>query len=294
MNKFVLITHSYRTVFTVLCYRKNFKPEEMRLFSVVTIFVLSLLISCSNVPITGRQQLTLIPSSQMLALSADSYTQVLSETEKSDNVLYIDMVNNVGKKMIVAVSEYLKLNGLEDRIEGFDWQFSVLKSEELNAWCMPGGQIAFYEGIMPVCLDETGVAIVMGHEIAHAVARHGNERMSQQLMINMGGLALSEALKTKKEETQQLALLAFGVGSNLGVALPYSRLHESEADELGLYFMAMAGYNPQAAPAFWERMSAQSDARPPEFLSTHPDPSNRITHINEIMPKAMEYYNTYK
>jgi predicted Zn-dependent protease len=250
--------------------------------------------SCSNVPITGRKQLTAIPSNQMLALSADSYRQVIDDNTLSNNRQYLDMVNGVGRKMIVAVEKYMAMNGMESRIEGFDWQFNVFVSEQLNAFCMPGGQIAFYEGIMPVCQDETGVAIVMGHEIAHAVAKHGNERLSQQLLINMGGIALSEALKTKKEETQQLALLAFGVGSQVGVSLPYSRLHETEADELGLYFMAMAGYNPEEAPAFWERMEAAGGERPPEFLSTHPDPSNRIAKLKEIMPKALEYYNSSK
>jgi predicted Zn-dependent protease len=131
----------------------------------------------------------------------------------------------------------------------------------------------------------------MGHEIAHAVAQHGNERMSQQLAIQLGGIALSEALKTQKQETIDLALLAFGVGSKLGIELPYSRTHESEADELGLYFMAMAGYNPQTAPGFWKRMEARGGERPPEFLSTHPDPANRIEALNRYMPKAMEYYN---
>jgi predicted Zn-dependent protease len=156
---------------------------------------------------------------------------------------------------------------------------------------MPGGQIAFYEGIMPVCQDENGVAVVMGHEIAHAVAQHGNERMSQQLALQMGGIALSEALTTQKQETIDLAMLAFGVGAQVGVMLPYSRTHETEADELGLYFMAMAGYNPQVAPDFWKRMETKSTARPPEFLSTHPDPSNRIVNLERYMPKAMEYYN---
>jgi predicted Zn-dependent protease len=156
---------------------------------------------------------------------------------------------------------------------------------------MPGGQIAFYEGILPVCRDENGIAVVMGHEIAHAVAQHGNERMSQQLAIQMGGIALSEALKTQKQQTIDLALLAFGVGATVGVELPFSRTHELEADELGLYFMAMAGYDPRLAPEFWERMAARSASRPPEFLSTHPDPSNRIAHLNQIMPRALEYYH---
>lgn len=252
---------------------------------------LMLLEACSTVPLTGRKQFVAIPSSQMLALSADSYSQVLSESKLSSNQSYVSMVKRVGERLTVAVEEYLKQNNLESAIAGYDWQYNVLVSPELNAWCMPGGQIAFYEGIMPVCEDEAGVAVVMGHEIAHAVAQHGNERMSQELALQMGGIALNEALQSQKEETIALAMLAFGVGSQVGVQLPYSRTHESEADELGLYFMAMAGYNPQAAPDFWKRMNKDGGARPPEFLSTHPDPSNRIAHLNEIMPKAMEYYN---
>jgi len=263
----------------------------MKILRPLFVILLALTVSCSNVPLTGRKQFTAIPSSQMLALSADSYSQVLSETPISDNTAYNAAVNRVGKKVVVAVEEYMAMNGLSSRIEGFEWQFNVLESEDVNAWCMPGGQIAFYEGIMPVCGDDNGIAIVMGHEIAHAIAKHGNERMSQQLLINMGGIALSEALETEKEQTQQLALLAFGVGTQLGVSLPYSRTHESEADELGLYFMAMAGYDPRTAPAFWERMEQAGGARPPEFLSTHPDPLNRMQHLQEIMPKAMEYYN---
>lgn len=264
----------------------------MKVIKVLLVLLLSVAVSCSNVPLTGRKQLTAIPNSQMLALSADSYSQVLTEMPLSTNTQYVEAVKRVGEDVSKAVLEYLKLQGLESRIEGFDWQFNVLVSEELNAWCMPGGQIAFYEGIMPVCEDDNGIAIVMGHEIAHAVAKHGNERLSQQLLINMGGLALSEALKTKKEETQQLALAAFGVGTSLGLALPYSRTHETEADELGLYFMAMAGYDPQTAPSFWERMEAGGGDRPPEFLSTHPNPSNRIEHLKKIMPKALEYYRS--
>ncbi len=201
-------------------------------------------------------------------------------------------VREVGKRITAAVESYLEQNNLQSVTEGYAWQYNVLASEELNAWCMPGGQIAFYEGILPVCQDENGIAVVMGHEIAHAVAQHGNERMSQQLALQMGGIALSEALKTQKQETIDLAMLAFGVGAQVGVMLPYSRTHESEADELGLYFMAMAGYNPQTAPDFWKRMEARSSARPPEFLSTHPDPTNRISNLERIMPRAMEYYNS--
>ncbi len=265
------------------------KFRSLNLLLVLTAMII--LEACSTVPLTGRKQFVAIPSSQMLALSADSYSQVLNESTLSSNQAYVNMVREVGEKLTAAVGAYLKQLNQESAIAGYDWQYNVIVSPELNAWCMPGGQIAFYEGIMPVCGDETGVAVVMGHEIAHAVAQHGNERMSQELAIQMGGMALNVALQEQKEETIALAMLAFGVGSQVGVQLPYSRTHESEADELGLYFMAMAGYNPQVAPQFWERMNKDGAARPPEFLSTHPDPSNRIAHLNEIMPKAMEYYN---
>jgi len=249
------------------------------------------LISCAVVPMTGRKQFVAIPSSQMIALSNESYSKVLAEGKLSNNSAYVNRVRKVGQRLTAAVETYLQQNNLQSAIAGYNWQYNVLVSEELNAWCMPGGQIVYYEGILPVCQDENGIAVVMGHEIAHAVAQHGNERMSQQLAIQMGGIALSEALKTQKQETIDLAMLAFGVGAQVGVMLPYSRTHESEADELGLYFMAMAGYNPQTAIAFWERMEAMSTARPPEFLSTHPDPSNRISKLQRIMPKAMEYYS---
>lgn len=250
--------------------------------------------ACSVVPLTGRKQFVMIPADQMLSLSADSYSQVLKESKLSTNQKYVTSVRNVGVRLTAAVKQYMQQNGLESGIEGYQWQYNVIQSDELNAWCMPGGQIAFYEGIMPICRDDNGVAVVMGHEIAHAIARHGNERMSQQLAIQMSGVALSEALSTQKETTQQLALAAFGVGSSLGVILPYSRTHESEADELGLYFMAMAGYDPQTAPAFWERMIAQGRSGTPEFLSTHPNPENRIRELQKHMPKAMEYYRSAK
>ena len=252
------------------------------------------LVSCSVVPMTGRKQFVAIPASQMIALSNDSYEQVLADSELSSNRSYVDMVRSVGKRLTKAVETYMKSNGMEDAVSGFNWQYNVLVSEQLNAWCMPGGQIAFYEGIMPVCQDEAGVAVVMGHEIAHAVAKHGNERLSQQLALQLGGLALSEALKNEPQKTMELAMLAFGVGAQVGVLLPYSRTHETEADELGLYFMAMAGYNPEVAPEFWQRMDQGAGERPPEFLSTHPHPHNRINHLKQIMPKAKEYYNTHR
>jgi predicted Zn-dependent protease len=266
------------------------KPNRTFIMRKLFPFSFLFLLSCAVVPMTGRKQFVAIPSSQMIALSSESYARVLEEGTLSANQTYVNQVRTVGKRLTAAVETYLKQNNLQSALEGYQWQYNVLVSEELNAWCMPGGQIAFYEGILPVCQDENGIAVVMGHEIAHAVAQHGNERMSQQLAIQMGGIALSEALKTQKQQTIDLALLAFGVGATVGVELPFSRTHELEADELGLYFMAMAGYDPRLAPEFWERMAAKSTSRPPEFLSTHPDPSNRIQHLNQIMPRALEYY----
>lgn len=257
-------------------------------------FLLVLAVGCGVAPITGRRQLVVIPADQMLSLSAQSYAQVLKENKVSNNQQYLSAVRNVGNRLTNAVERYLQQNNMQSAIQGFQWQYTVLQSKEANAWCMPGGQIAFYEGIMPICADENGIAVVMGHEIAHAIAKHGNERMSQQLALQLGGVALSEALSTKSETTQQIAMAAFGAGSALGVVLPYSRTHEYEADELGLYFMAMAGYDPRTAPAFWERMVAQAGGRPPEFLSTHPDPTNRIKAMNRKISKAMQYYQGNK
>ncbi|MBN2350125.1 MAG: M48 family metallopeptidase [Bacteroidales bacterium] len=263
--------------------------KYLRSFSLTLIFLL--LISCSTVPLTGRKQVTLIPSSQIISLSQDSYKQVLSENKISANTQYVNSVKQVGKNITDAVTRYMAEKNLSSKLEGYSWEYNVIVSDELNAWCMPGGKIAFYEGIMPMCQDDNGIAVVMAHEIAHAIADHGNERMTQQLAVQVGGLALAEALQKEPEKTRNLALLAFGVGSQVGFLLPYSRTHETEADELGLYFMAMAGYNPQTAPAFWERMQAKSQGSPPEFLSTHPNPGERIKHLQSIMPKAMEYYN---
>jgi predicted Zn-dependent protease len=260
------------------------------------VFLLIVLaVGCAVAPITGRKQLLVIPADQMLSLSAQSYSEVLKTTKTSTNQQYINQVRSVGVKLTAAVEKFMQQQGKSEALQGYQWQYNVLQSKEANAWCMPGGQIAFYEGIMPICQDENGIAVVMGHEIAHAVAQHGNERMSQQLALQLGGMALSEALSKKSETTQQIALAAFGAGSQLGVMLPYSRTHEYEADELGLYFMAMAGFDPRTAPSFWERMIAEAGgSRPPEFLSTHPDPANRIQALKRKMNKAMQYYQGKK
>ena len=251
---------------------------------------LILLVACSTVPLTNRQQFTAIPSSEMLSLSNQNYDAVLEESTLSKNVSYQQSVTRVGKRISKAVEEYLRQIEREELINGYEWEFNVIQDETMNAWCMPGGKIVFYEGIMPICEDDAGVAVVMAHEVGHAVAKHSNERLTQEMALQMGGMALSQALSEKKEQVQSLAMTAFGVGAQLGVILPYSRNHENEADELGLYFMAMAGYNPTEAPVFWERMKSAGQSGVPEFLSTHPNPDSRINHLKQIMPKALEFY----
>ena len=250
--------------------------------------------ACSTVPLTNRRQFTAIPSSQMLSLSNESYNEVLQTEKISNNKQATQNIREVGKRITNAVEEYLRSIDRLSLIDGYKWEYNLLASETMNAWCMPGGKIVFYEGILPVCKNDNGIAVVMAHEIAHAIANHGNERMSQQMVVEMGGMALSEAMREEKQQTTQLAMLAFGVGTQLGVMLPYSRKHESEADELGLYFMAMAGFDPREAPLLWERMQQAGSGGTPEFLSTHPNPQKRINQLNKLMPKAMEYYNKNK
>ncbi len=252
------------------------------------------LVSCSTVPLTGRRQLSLIPDSQINSLSFQNYQQVLSESKVVTGTKDARLVKSVGEKIAYAVEKYMAEKGLSNEIKDFRWEFSLIQEDVVNAWCMPGGKVAFYTGIMPVCQNEEGVAVVMSHEIAHAIAEHGSERMSQQLAAQMGGTALSVALQSKPAATRQLANTAFGLGAQYGVLLPFGRTQESEADELGLYFMAMAGYNPEAAVPFWQRMAQQGGGqRPPGFLSTHPAPETRIRDIRRITPKTKKYQGKY-
>lgn len=251
-------------------------------------------VACAKVPITGRKQLKLLPESELVAMSLTSYNQFLNENDVIKNSADANRVKNAGERISKAVTKYLQDNDYADRVEGYNWEFNLVNDKTMNAWCMPGGKVVFYSGILPVCQDETGIAVVMGHEIAHAIARHGNERMSQGLAQQLGGIALAVAVADKPQETQQLFGIAYGLGSQFGVMLPFSRKHESEADEMGLYFMAMAGYDPKAAPAFWERMEKSNGTNVPEFLSTHPNPETRAANLKKWMPKAETYYTANK
>ncbi|MEJ2364610.1 MAG: M48 family metallopeptidase [Deltaproteobacteria bacterium] len=249
------------------------------------------LVGCSTVPITGRKQLDLVPESTMLATSFQEYDKFLKEHKLSTNQAETQMVKRVGTRIEKAVEQYFKEKGLSGQLDGYAWEFNLVEDKEANAWCMPGGKVVVYTGILPITKNEAGLATVMGHEIAHAVARHGNERMSQALLTQMGGMALAVALDQNPSETSQLWLAVYGVGTQVGILLPYSRLQESEADHLGLIFMAMAGYDPHQAVDFWQRMAKMKDGQaPPEFLSTHPSDQARIKKIKEFLPEAMKYY----
>ena len=255
--------------------------------TVIAIFIYS----CSTIALTGRRQLNIIPSSQMLPMSASNYQQVLKQSQLSTDMKQTALIKKVGKNIQMAVETYMQNEGLSSQLNGFNWEFNLIKDDKMvNAWCMPGGKVAFYTGILPICKDEKGIAVVMGHEVAHAIANHGSERMSQGMLQQLGGLALAKALEEKPKETQDLYMTAFGAGSNLLGILPFSRLHESEADHMGLIFMAMAGYDPNEAPKFWQRMKAQSGGSPPEFLSTHPSPDTRINDLKAKIPEAMTFY----
>jgi predicted Zn-dependent protease len=248
------------------------------------------LAGCAKVPVTGRSQLNLVSSSEMMAMSSQQYGQFLQQNPPSRDAAGTAQVKRVGTRIQRAVEAYMQQNNLESRIANYQWEFNLVDNKEVNAWCMPGGKVVVYSGLLPVAEDDAGLAVVMGHEIAHAVAEHGAERMSHQMVAQLGGVALSEALKTKPQQTQQLWLTAFGVGAQYGALMPFSRLQESEADRLGLIFMAMAGYDPRGAPAFWERMAAGKQGAPPEFMSTHPSDATRIENLKKLMPEAMKYY----
>ncbi len=258
---------------------------------VVFIVCLLLAMGCATVPITGRKQLTLIPGSQMREMSFANYSTVISESKVSANEEWTAMVKNSGERISKAVEQYMTEKGLAGELKDYKWEFNLIDENTVNAWAMPGGKVAFYTGIMPICQNEVGVAVVMGHEVAHAIAKHGNERMTQGMAVQLGGAALSVALQDKPALTQNLFMQSYGIGSQLGI-LKYSRLHESEADRLGLTFMAMAGYDPREAPKFWERMAAQSSGgqAPPEFMSTHPSHDTRISDLNKWMAEALPYY----
>jgi predicted Zn-dependent protease len=225
-------------------------------------------------------------------MGATQYKTFLTENKVLSSGTSRDaaMVDRVGARISNAISKYYNSKGEESVLEGYQWEFNTVDSKDVNAWCMPGGKVVVYTGLLPVTQNESALAIVMGHEIAHSVARHGNERMSQAMVQQLGGMALEVALSKQPKQTQDLFLQSYGIGSEIGAILPWSRQQESEADQYGLIFSAMAGYDPREAIPFWQRMSTAGGANPPEFLSTHPSDETRLRKLKQFMPEALKYY----
>ena len=250
-------------------------------------------VACSQNPLSKKSQLTLLPESELQAMGTQQYQQFLSTNKvvSSSNNRDAEMVRRVGQRITRAVETYYQQNGMSNELTGFKWEYNLVDDKAVNAWCMPGGKIVVYTGLLPVSQNEAALAVVVGHEVSHALLKHGNERMSQGLLQQLGGVALSVAVANKPAETQNLFLAAYGAGTTIGVMLPFSRKQELQADRYGLIFTAMAGYNPQEAIPLWERMERASNGQsPPEFLSTHPSEGRRIDQLQQFMPEAMKYY----
>ena len=251
------------------------------------VFVFAFMISCSTVPITGRKQFNLVSDAQILPMAFQQYEGFLKENKISTNAKMTKQIKSVGKRISDAVDRYMRANGMAAKADAYRWEFNLIEDKTINAWAMPGGKTVFYTGIMPIAKNEDGVAAIMGHEVAHAFARHGAERMSTGMLAQAGGLAVALSTGKKDPKQQQMWMAAYGIGSQLG-QLKFSRTHETEADKLGVVFMIMAGYNPSESVNVWIRMSERAGAgkTPPEILSTHPSNQTRIKALRDWIPQA--------
>ena len=266
-----------------------------KIFTIAMATGLFALASCATVPLTGRSRLSLIDDSQLREQAAIGYSQLISDPKTklvSNNSTETQRVKRIGAKIAAVVTQYMNANGYSAQMSGYKWEFNLIESPEINAWCMPGGKVAVYTGILKTTQDDAGLATVMGHEIAHAIAQHSAERASQITIAQLGGTVAGAAVGNKSETTQTVVNQLYGIGVQGGYILPNSRKQELEADKMGLAFMAMAGYNPQNAIGFWQRMATASKgaAKPPVFLSTHPTDDARIAQIQSNLPEAMKYY----
>jgi predicted Zn-dependent protease len=261
------------------------------------VLVVVAFVGCSTNPITNRKQFTLVSENELQSMANQQYRQFLSSNPVVNPSSNKDaaMVRRVGNRLASAVTSYYKSNNLGNELAGYKWEFNLVRDNSANAWAMPGGKVVVHTGLLPITQNEAALANVLGHEISHAILRHGNERMSQGLVQQLGGAALSVALANRPAQTQNLFMQAFGVGSAVGVLLPFARKHELEADRYGMRWAAMAGYNPQEAINLWKRMEKQANSgRPPEFLSTHPSEGKRIQELERFLPEARKYYKPRK
>ena len=262
--------------------------------TVLLALVAAILVGCgtsSTVPITGRKRTLMVSDEQVLSLSNQQYQQYMQSAKPSTNAANTAMVKRVGQNLANAVVSYLNANGLGSEVSQYKWEFNLVQDQQVNAFCMPGGKIVVYEGLLPVTRDETSLAIVLGHEIAHAVAKHSAEQMSTAIKQQYGAQALGVLMAGAGASSglQQVAGTVFGLGAQ-GASAKYSRDHESEADHLGIIFAAMAGYDPEAAVSFWQRMSQATGGGSTSWLSTHPSDATRIKQIQGWLPEARKYY----
>ena len=263
---------------------------------VLSLMVATLFIGCTQNMVTGRKQLSLVSETELQSMAQQQYNSFLSENKVVNASVNKDaeMVRRIGTRIASAIQKYYTAKGHGEVLDGYKWEFNLIDNKEANAWCMPGGKVVVYTGLLPITQNEAALAVVIGHEIAHAVAQHGSQRMSQGLLQQLGGAALQIAMANKPAETQNMFMTAYGIGTTVGVMLPFSRKDENEADQYGLYFSAMAGYNPQEAIPLWRRMAAAGGQKPPEFLSSHPADETRIANLQRHMPQALKYYTPVK
>jgi len=244
-----------------------------------------LFLSCAINPFTGKKTMALVPNSQLFPMAFQQYNQFLGESKVLTGTPESDMITRVGQRISIAAERWLNANGHQSYLKDYKWEYKLVDDKTVNAWCMPGGKIVFYTGILPIAQNETGVAAIMGHEVSHALANHGQQRMSAGMLQQVGAVAGNVAIKDPKARAQFNQY--YGVGSTVLGVLPFSRAHETEADRIGLYLMAVAGYNPDEAAELWKRMKAQSGGQaPPEFLSTHPSNDTRIANLKALAPQA--------
>lgn len=256
-------------------------------FSLFALAMVLIAIGCATNPFTGKSTLALVPNSQIFPMAFQQYNEFLTENKVVKNTSDAQLVKDVGHKIAAAAEKYLKSHGYGEYLTEYQWDYNLVESSDINAWCMPGGKIVIYTGILPITKNEAGLAAVMGHEVAHALANHGQQRMSASQIQQLGAVAGNIAL-AKNPQNQELFNMAYGVGSSVGVMLPFSRSHETEADKIGLLLMSIAGYEPEVAAELWERMQDASQGAPPEFLSTHPSSSTRINNIRSWAPAVKE------
>jgi len=253
----------------------------------LTFLMLLVLVGCKTNPFTGKSTLNFYSNSQMFPMAFAQYDEFLESNKVVTGTSDAQMITRVGQRIASAAERWLNANGYPGYLKDYKWEYNLVQDETVNAWCMPGGKIVFYTGILPITQNETGVAVVMGHEVAHALADHGAQRMSAGTIQQIGAVAGNVAIQDP--EKRNMFNQAYGIGSQLGVMLPFSRSHETEADKIGLQIMAIAGYNPDEAAKLWQRMKAESGGQaPPEFLSTHPSNDTRISNLTAWAPAAKQ------